>query len=132
MTRLNLGTMSLEELVDRFRDAAFGLAGEVGSPKQYRKFFDRLNSITEELRRRGPDARRALLPLLECPESGPMWLRRERAAECRYQAAFELLAVEPARARETLAALANGWVDYQRAEARGTLKALEDGSFKPT
>jgi hypothetical protein len=46
--------------------------------------------------------------------------------------ADELLAVEPARDRTTLEELANSVTRYQMALARQTLRALDDGTFKPT
>jgi hypothetical protein len=59
-------------------------------------------------------------------------MKGARGAECRYQAAWELLAVEPDRAQTTLKALAAGWPAYQRFEARKTLANIESGFFKPT
>jgi hypothetical protein len=49
---------SIDQLVESFKEASFGLADEVDHPKQYRKFYDHLRGISAELRRRGPDARR--------------------------------------------------------------------------
>ena len=37
MTSENLEALSLTELTDGFREAAFGLADEIDRPKQYRK-----------------------------------------------------------------------------------------------
>ncbi len=127
----NLQNFDLGQLIDAFREAAFGLADEEYHPRRYKKFYDRLKSVSDELRRRGHEARRALVPLLDCQGAGPSYLRRARGAECRYRAAWELLAVEPERARAALNALAQGWSAYQRALARGTLAHLEDGTLKP-
>lgn len=132
MTNENLEALSLTELTEGFREAAFGLADEIDRPKKYRKFYDRLISISAEVRRRGPEARRALLPLLDCEGAGESWMKSARGAECRYRAAWELLAIEPDRALATLKALAAGWPAYQRSEARGTLANIESGFLKPT
>jgi hypothetical protein len=133
MNPTDLDAATIAQLVDSFRDAAFGLGNNGDSPKRYKVFFDRLNAIAEELRRRGPDARRALLPLLEVQGTGePFYFRRSREAECRFRAARELLALEPDRARATLMALVKRAPIYQQALARGTLASLADGTLTPT
>jgi Domain of unknown function (DUF2019) len=133
VTSVDLSTKTTEELVRDFREAAFGLGNNVDVPKRYNTLFDRLEAISGELRRRGPDARRALLPLLEVQGTGePFYFRRARGAECRYRAARELLAVEPDRARATLLALVKDAPIYQQALARGTLASLADGTLIPT
>jgi hypothetical protein len=54
-------------------------------------------------------------------------------AQCRYNAAEELLAIVPDRARATLEELAKkNAATYQMALARGTLEVLDNGTFKPT
>lgn len=133
MNSTDLEVATIAKLVDAFRDAAFGLGNNVDSPKRYKAFFDRLDGITEELRQRGPNARRALLPLLEVKGTGePFYFRRSREAECRFRAARELLAIEPDRARAALVELTKSAPIYQQALARGMLASLADGSLKPT
>ena len=70
-----------------------------------------------------------LAPLLNCPRNAGLLAA---VAQCRYNAARELLAVEPARARATLEELANSVTQYQMAHARRTLGILDDGTLKPT
>jgi hypothetical protein len=125
--------MTNEQLVVLFKQLSFQQDDVVDSPKKYRKAFEELNQICEELRQRGPDARRGLLPLLDCPSTeGGKRLPLSAVAQCRYNAATELLALEPEQALVVLRKIANGIPGYQRLLAHGTLKALENGSLKPT
>ena len=97
--------------------------------RTYNRRSQQVDDVGAELRRRGTEARRALVPLLNCPrDAGPL----SAVAQCRYNAAWELLAVEPARARATLEELANSVTRYQMAHARRTLGILDDGTLKPT
>ena len=125
--------MTNAQLADLFKKLSFQQANGVDSAKIYRKLYERLKAIGEELRRRGPEARRALIPLLDCPrsEAGQL-LPLACVAQCRYNAAWELLAIEPDRAHATLRALATSVTIYQMGLARETLDALENGSLKPT
>ena len=62
----------VEQLVGRYAKAAMahGRATEAGDHKKANRAYDELAAIYRELRRRGPDAQRALLPLLNDPEPG--------------------------------------------------------------
>lgn len=125
---------SNEQLVELFKGLSFRQADAIGvESNAYAEASKKLRQIADELRRRGPEARRALLPLLECSgaEAGPN-LRYAAGSQCRYNAAWELLAVEPDRARATLDTLAAKGAPYAQFLARGTLARLENGSFKPT
>ena len=61
-----LPALSLAELVDLFADAAFArkAALDEHKPGLANKKFDKMTNIYVELKRRGPDAQRSLLPLL--------------------------------------------------------------------
>ena len=122
---------SNEQLAEQFRQLSLqqGEAEMSNDMRKYRRCYDRLNEISDELKRRGPEARRALLPLLNCPRSAGLL---SAVAQCRYNAASELLAVEPGRARATLEELANSVTQFQMALARQTLGVLDNGTFKPT
>jgi Domain of unknown function (DUF2019) len=101
MKALKLQNLSNEQLAERFRDLSLeqGEAEMSNDMRTYNRRAQQVDDIGAELRRRGAEARRALVPLLDCPrDAGPL----SAVAQCRYNAARELLAVEPARARATL------------------------------
>ena len=50
--------------------AAHGQATETGDPVAANRAYDALAEVSLELRRRGADAQRALIPLLEHPDAG--------------------------------------------------------------
>jgi Domain of unknown function (DUF2019) len=127
-----LQDFSNEELAERFKELSLqqGEAEMSNDMRTYNRRYQQLKDVSAELRRRGPEARRALLPLLNCPRDAGLL---SAVAQCRLNAAEELLAVEPDRARATLRELAsNIAVQYQMAHARHTLGVLDDGTFKPT
>jgi hypothetical protein len=127
----NLQDLSNEQLAERFKELSLqqGEAEMSSDMRTYKRRYQQLEDIGAELRRRGIEARRALMPLLDCPRDvGSL----EAVAQCRYNAACELLAVEPARARATLEELARSVTQSQMALARHTLGVLDDGTFKPT
>jgi len=66
MNKRRAKSASLDELLLAYRDAAkiHGAATESGEYKAGNKVFPVLNIVYSELRSRGDDARRALLPLL--------------------------------------------------------------------
>lgn len=134
MKRLNLQKATLEELVQSFRDWSYKQAGAIGDDSNdYTKAYNRLAAIGEELRRRGPDARRALLPLLNCTGSEVGELKAYSArSQCRYNVARQLLAVEPNQATATLKDLAANGSSYARFLARLTLSRIQEGFFSPT
>jgi len=131
VNRPKLQALSNEELAELFKQFSFKQADSEmrNDSRTYNRCFDRLKDISTELRQRGFDARRALVPLLDCPRDAG---RLSDVAQCRYNAAWELLAVEPDRARATLKAIATSVTQYQMALARGTLERLDNGTFTPT
>jgi len=129
MTAAKLQGLSNEQLAERFKLLSFQEAEDESSSKYYRSAYDQLNSVSAELRRRGSEARRALIPLLDCKDNSRTM---SAVAQCQYNAARELLAIEPVRARATLEALASSVTQSQMALARETLDVLNNGTFKPT
>lgn len=126
-----LQELSNEQLTERFKQLSLqqGDAERSNDMRTYNRRSEQLDDVGAELRRRGAEARRALVPLLDCPrDAGPL----SAVAQCRYNAARELLAVEPTRARATLEELANSVTRYQMAHARHALGVLDDATFKPT
>lgn len=79
-----------------------------------------MRAIDQELRRRGPEARKALAVLLDDDDM-----------RVRYEAARRLLAVVPERALATVQAVANRHFMPVSGEAGMTLQFLADGVFKP-
>lgn len=77
-------------------------------------------AIDKELRKRGRDARLALLKLYHHPNM-----------QVRLWAATLTLAVAPIEAREVIDAIARSGRMPQAAEARGTLRNLDTGFYKP-
>jgi len=126
-----LRAMTNEQLVDHFKELSFRQGEELDNPRQYKSAYEKLKEIGEELRRRGSEARRALLPLLDRPSHHGKFMFVSSIAQCRFNAAWELLAVEPDRAQATLGELAANGPIYQKGLAAGTLQALDDGSLKP-
>jgi Domain of unknown function (DUF2019) len=72
MTRDQLSTADTMRLVEVYRDAAkqHGEATEAGDHKTANRSADLISEVYAELRQRGADAQRALLPLLTDPASG--------------------------------------------------------------
>jgi hypothetical protein len=129
-----LAKLTIAQLVELFKKLSFEQAINVDSPKIYGRALDQVQAVSQELRRRGPEARRALLPLLDCTGSeAGVWKSIVAGAHCRLNAADELLAIEPERARATLIALGKNYAaQYQMGLANGILQALNNGSLKPT
>lgn len=125
----NLQELSNEQLAERFKLLSFQEDEDACSAKYWKIAYDERNRVVSELRRRGPDARRALIPLLDFQDNSRFM---SSVAQCHYNAARELLAIEPVRARATLEKLANSVTQSQMAQARGTLEVLNNGTFKPT
>ena len=134
MSGLDLNSQTNEQLVDMFADISRKLASELDvddDGSAYNHSYKKLLAVKAILRARGPEARRALLPLLDYSKSPKPWGEAQNAW-VRYNAAHELLAVEPDRAYATLEALASSAPSYQRFKAKLTLDRLAEGFFKPT
>jgi len=83
-----------EQLAERFKQLSLqqGDAESSNDMRTYNRRSQQLEDVAAELRRRDTEARRALVPLLDCPRSAG---ELSAVAQCRYNAARELLAVEP-------------------------------------
>ncbi len=122
MIQGELDSLTEEQLVERFTDISLRQYDvlQIHDTKTYTKLFHRLHAVAGVLRKRGLDARRALLPLLA-----------HENAQVRLNAVHELLAIEPLRARATLAALAKFAPRPQRLPAGMALMRLDSGEYKP-
>ncbi len=122
MTRVKLEETTIDELVQRF--AEIGVAQDQAllyeRRAEFRQLFRQMNDIDSELRRRGNDARAALLPLYRHPNM-----------QVRLKAAVKTLAVAPDLARQVIGAVYGSGCLPQSLDAGMTLRNLESGVFKP-
>jgi hypothetical protein len=123
MKRKTLGTISGTELVERFLEIALEqdnaiLMDEIA---RYNRLYGRMEEVKEELKRRPGDLRRALVALYDHPN-----------AQVRLKAAIATLAVEPESARSVLQGISDRNEYPQAADARGMMRALDEGAYKPT
>lgn len=123
MRRVDVTKLSAPQLVDRF--AEIGEAQYVAlidnDHRKYNHLYDLMDEVDNELRSRGEAARLELLKLFDHPND-----------QVRLKAATHALGVALVNAREVLEDLASDVAYPQTASARGLLRALEEGSFKPT
>jgi hypothetical protein len=123
MKRVQLTDMTVADLVERFaqigvaQDQAL-LSGDIG---KFNRLFDRMGDVSNELKSRQGDQRRALMVLYNYPNM-----------QVRLKAAKHTLAVAPVEARrqiETIAA--SNWMP-QAGDAGMSLWNLDRGVYKPT
>jgi hypothetical protein len=114
MKECDESALSIDDLVKQFSDLAKkrGVAVLDLDNGRANALFDRMKSIDQELRTRGRGARLALAPLLDDPDRFVQFY----VAEC-------LLALVPIRSKYE--------VDSISADARGTLRELDAGTYKP-
>src|SRR5476649_2806149 len=122
MARINLGEMTVSQLVERF--VALGVAWDdadtEGNRKKINRLYWQIEAVQNELKARPGDARNELLRLYD-----------HKNFEVRLKAAKATLAVAPEKARTALEAIAStNW--FQALDAGMTLSALDQGIFKPT
>ncbi len=122
MTQQPLEVLSTSDLVDRFAEicVAQDRARLHENVPTMTKLVWQMKAIDDELRKRGREARLALCKLYDHPNM-----------QVRLQAARLTLAVAPAAARQVVDAIARSGRMPQAAEARGTLRNLDNGVFKP-
>ncbi len=119
----HLRASTVNELVDRFKE--IGLAQDEAllhdEISKFNRLYDEKVAITEELKVRPGDQRRALLSLYT-----------HANAQVRLNAAKATLAVAPLEARLALQKLANSHEYPQSGDAGMSLVNLDRGIFKPT
>jgi len=128
----DLANLSNEQLIDAYIDLSRqqGVATRKEDIRKYNRLFDKVAAIERELRKRGDDVRKALLiPLLKL-SSGESRIDYE-AAQRRYNAAMELMAVAPDPAKATLEELAESALQDYVVRAGMALLNLERGRWKP-
>ncbi len=116
-------SMTVDQLVERFVEICVAQDEALldDDLARFRRLFDQMRTILEELKARPGDQRMALLPLYEHPNM-----------QVRLKAAKNTLAVAPVPAQKVLESIkASQWYP-QAMEAGMCLRNLESGFFKPT
>lgn len=123
MTRGPLEIAPTGALIDRFAEACVAQDRALVYSKiaVFNKAYWEMKAVDLELRERGRDARLALCKLYDHPNM-----------QVRLQAATLTLAVAPVEARQVINAIARSGRMPQAADARGTLRELDAGVFKPS
>jgi len=123
VTSATLKHLSVEALVEQFRLMALAQDEALLDDEytKYNRLFDKMEEVKGELKGRPDDGRRAMLPLLA-----------HSNAQVRLKAAIALLALEPEAARAALQRISDANEYPQAADARGMMKALDEGRYVPS
>lgn len=117
-----LKDLTIDQLVDRF--AELGIAQDQAllydEHRQYNRLFADMNDVDQELRRRGQEARLALVRLYDHPN-----------AQVRVKAAIRTLAVAPTVARSLLQEIKDLHCYPQSADASMILRDFDNGIYTP-
>ncbi|MGH6795266.1 MAG: DUF2019 domain-containing protein [Methylocella sp.] len=122
MKPVGLEKLTVDQLVERF--AEIGVAQDQAQlydeHKKFNRLFTQMNDVDQELRRRGLQARLALLRLFDHPNM-----------QVRLKAAKRTIGVAPEKARHVIEEIKKSRWFPQALEAGMTLRNLEAGVFKP-
>ena len=122
MKRTDLSKVAAADLVELF--ARIGLAQDeallAGEIARFNRLYDRMAAVSDEMKRRDGDQRRALQSLYSSDNM-----------QVRLKAAIHTLAVAPVEARKQLEAIAASKWFPQAGDAGMTLLALDDGTYRP-
>lgn len=123
MNRAKLANMTVDQLVERFVAIALDQheAMRHDDNAKYSRLYGQMDAIKQELKIRAGDQRRALLALLDHPN-----------AQVRLKSAITTLALAPEAARQALQVISDRQEYPQAADARGMMRALDEGSFIPS
>ena len=123
MVQVGLKDMSVAELAEKFVAIALGQfqAERHDEFAKYKRLYEEMIAIEQELKNRPGDQRKALRTLFAHPNP-----------QVRLMAAEATLALAPIAARQTLQEIWDRKQYPQAAHAMGTLRALERGDRKPT
>jgi hypothetical protein len=123
MTQLNLKTMTVEQLVNRFAD--IGVAQDAAllenDVAKYNRLYDQMEAVEHELKSRAGDQRQALLPLYG-----------HQNVQVRLASAKATLAIAPKAARAVLRAIKESKAQPQALDAGMSLRNLDRGIYRPT
>jgi hypothetical protein len=122
MKRARLQDLSMDELVERF--VAIALAQDHAmlhdENAKYRRLYHEMDRIEQELKSRPGDQRHTLVLLFNHPN-----------AQVRLTAALATLALAPEAARRTLQVISDRQEYPQAADARGMMRAVDNGTYVP-
>jgi len=123
VNRNKLERATEEELAEYFVAIAVvqDKAMRQGDHSKYNRLCGEMDAVERELKQRTGDQRRALIPLYEHPN-----------AQVRLKAAIETLALAPDAARQALQIISDREEYPQAADARGMMRAVDDGTFVPS
>lgn len=117
-----LRDQTVDQLVGRF--AEIGVAQDqallYGEYKKFKRLFNEMNEVDQELRKRGPKARLALLRLFD-----------HTNMQVRLQAATWSLGIAPEAARRMIENISRSQCFPQAMDAGMTLRNLDAGIFIP-
>jgi hypothetical protein len=122
MKQAKLEKMTTDQLVTRFAEIGIAqdqaeLMGEIG---KFNRLYRQMDATEKELRRRGREARLALLRLYDHPNM-----------QVRLNAAKRTLGIAPDAARRVLQAISDSKWQPQAMDAGMSLWNLDRGVFKP-
>lgn len=122
MRRPSLESLTVDQLVELFAALCVeqDKAEQVDDRRKVNRFFWRIDAISNELKSRPGDQRRALLTLYDYANMN-----------VRLKAAKATLAVAPQAARQMVETIATSHWPPQSYDARTCLTALDDGIFVP-
>lgn len=122
MRKYKLHSETVDALVNLFRDVtlAQSAADRLGQMAEYNRLYRHMEEIEQELKRRPGDRRRELEILYTHDDP-----------QVRLQAALATLALLPAESREVLQTLSERHEYPAAMDARGILRALEEGTYTP-
>ncbi|QBR70669.1 hypothetical protein CU048_04565 [Beijerinckiaceae bacterium] len=122
MRKIDVKSMTIDQLVSRF--AEIGISQDEAllydEYKKFRRLYSQMDEIDKELRRRGLEARLALVKLFD-----------HSNMQVRLQAAKWSLGVAPEAARKVIQAIYDSKWYPQAGDAGMTLSNLDSGLFKP-
>jgi hypothetical protein len=123
MKQVNVEDMTAAQLVEYFTAIALAQdeAMRLDDNAAFKRLFFQMEAVEEELKGRKGDQRRALLPLLDHPN-----------AQVRLKSAIATLALAPQAARQALQVISDRQEYPQAADARGMMRAVDDGTFTPS
>jgi hypothetical protein len=122
MSRADVKSVSVEELVDRFASLAIEQddAQLWSNIRRVNQLYDKIEMVEVELKSRSGDQRTALLTLYSHPN-----------AQVRLKAALATLAIAANAARAALQEIIERKEYPQMADAVGMLRALDQGRYVP-
>jgi hypothetical protein len=123
MKRIELTDMTTNDLVERFAQigVAQGKALLRGEHAKFNRLFRQMSAVSDELKSRDGDQRRALMTLYNYQDM-----------QVRLKAAKHTLAVAPVEARRLLQTIADSSWMPQAGDAGMSLWNLDRGVYKPT